>query len=96
MKILVFPVLAAFALSSPSFAQEAGAPAAETPAATNIVVDGEKEDPKAEKVICKTERVVGSRLNSTKRCQTRQQWEAEQALNRRDLERVQSARVKND
>lgn len=96
MKILVFPVLAAFALSSPGFAQETSAPAADTPAAADIVVDGEKEDPQADKVICKTERTVGSRLNTTKRCLTRRQWEAERAANRQDIERVQSARWKSE
>jgi hypothetical protein len=96
MKFFAVPTLAALAFASPTTAQDSSAPAVEAPADGGIVVEGEKEDPDADKVVCKTERVLGSRLSTTKRCQTRRQWKAEQAANRQDVERVQNGRWKSN
>ena len=62
----------------------------------DIVVERKKEPDNLDEVVCKTEKVVGSRLSRQKRCQTKRQWQAERSANRQDLEKAQSARWKSN
>ena len=88
--------LAAMLFANPLSAQDAaGSDASSSDPAGDIVVQGQQDDPALDKIICKTEKVVGSRLNSAKRCQSRRQWIAERASNRRDVEKVQTQRWKS-
>lgn len=59
-------VAGAFVLAAPAAAQEEGAgpAAAETKAA-----------PESEELICRTEKVIGSRAKKRKTCLTKEQWE---------------------
>lgn len=95
MRILASSAIALLVVSAPVVAQDSQ-PAADDTAATgqDAAVEGEKEDPDLDKVVCRSEKILGSRLGSTKRCQTRRQWEAERAADRRDIERVQNTRYK--
>lgn len=93
MRFLASSACAMLVVAVPAFAQESQ-PATESAATAggDIVVEGEKEDSKLDKVICKRERILGSRLGTTKVCRTRRQWEADSAQDRRDIEQVQSSR----
>jgi hypothetical protein len=42
------------------------------------------------RVICRTEEVIGSRLQSKRRCMTAQQWEALRQEERATVERIQA------
>ena len=42
------------------------------------------------RVICRTEEVIGSRLQSKRRCMTTQQWEALRREERATIERIQT------
>lgn len=63
----------------------------------NIVVSGEgaQDDPKLDKIVCRTDKEVGSRLNSVKICKTRRQWIADKEQDRRDIDRIQANRSTN-
>lgn len=91
---MVLPVLgfAALAASFPALADD---PKPETkPADTAIVVTGEgaQDDPKLDKIVCRTDKAVGSRLNTAKVCKTRRQWIADKEQDRRDVDRIQANR----
>ncbi|MEZ5680316.1 MAG: hypothetical protein R3E14_03365 [Erythrobacter sp.] len=74
-------------------AQEAGSDSgAKDP---TIVVEGEKEDPSLDKVICKRIRSTGSRLGESKECRTKRQWEAEKAQSRQQIEKAQNYKWNN-
>lgn len=58
---------------------------------------GQKADKtNPEKLICRSEPVVGSRLAKTKRCMTKAQWDEDRRLTRMQLEQNQSGRYKNN
>ena len=79
MKSLVNVVLiAAFALSSTAFAEEA-----------------EKKDD-ANRLICKSEEVTGSRLVKQKRCLTKAQWAEDRRIQKMSIDTAQTARYKNN
>ena len=46
------------------------------PAASDPAIVTETADPDANKQICKTQKVTGSRLSSKKICKTKAEWEA--------------------
>ena len=62
----------------------------------NIVVEGEKEDPSLDKVICKTIKTTGSRLSQDRECKTKRQWEAGKAENRQQIEKAQNYKWTNN
>ncbi|QKG70193.1 hypothetical protein [Erythrobacter mangrovi] len=93
MRFLATSAAAILVVAAPVIAQESQPATDETAAVDKeIVVEGEKEDSKLDKVVCRTERIVGSRLATAKRCQTRRQWAADRAQDRRDIERIQNSR----
>lgn len=52
-------------------------------------------NPDPDKIICRSEQSIGSRLAKTKRCMTAREWAAEKATNKQDIERIQANRHKN-
>lgn len=54
----------------------------------------DKNDPN--KLICRSEPVLGSRLAKNKRCMTKAQWDEDRRQNRLQLEQSQNTRYKND
>ncbi|QPC99331.1 hypothetical protein [Qipengyuania soli] len=76
-------------------AQTSGA-GGEEATAKSIIVEGQQEDPQQDKIVCKTVKVIGSRVNTGKECKSRRQWTAEKAQNRQDLEKIQSSRWKSN
>lgn len=50
----------------------------------------------SDKIICKREKVVGSRLAAKKICQTAAQWERQRREEQQLVEKVQSSRWKSD
>lgn len=79
MKFLL-PALAALALGVPAFAQDAAKPADEA----------EGKDPN--RMICKTEKVSGTRLSSKKVCMTAAQWAQAKRDQRETVDKVQANR----
>lgn len=77
MKSLVSVALvAAFGLSTAALAQES-----------------EKKDGKdPDRMICKSEAQIGSRLAKKKTCMTAQQWQEQRRLSRLEIDRTQSNR----
>lgn len=61
-----------------------------------IVVEGEHDDPSLDKVVCKTSKVIGSRLSQTKQCKTKRQWQAEKAQSRQQIEKAQNYKWSNN
>jgi len=49
-----------------------------------------------DKLICRSEPVLGSRLAKSKRCMTKAQWDEDRRLTRLQLEQNQNTRYKND
>lgn len=47
------------------------------------------------KVICRTEEVIGSRLQSTRTCLTKQQWAQRRDEQRRTVQRIQDFKSHN-
>ena len=72
--LLIFAIMAG--TSSPLFAGEAGS--------------ARKEAKDPNRVICRTEEVIGSRLQTARRCMTSQQWQALRQEERTTIERVQA------
>ena len=60
----------------------------------SVETTGEKSN--LDEVICRTSKATGSRVRTSKRCLTRRQWIAEQAQNRRDIDRAQTSRGTSD
>ena len=83
-------LLAAVFLASPSAinAQSSSMASSAAPVKTS------KADPN--RMICKTLATTGSRLKANRDCRTAKQWADDQALERRDLDRIQMNRIKND
>ncbi len=86
MKFL-FPVAAAMALAAPTMAQTAPQPAAAEPAAEAT------NDPN--RMICKKEKVSGTRLSTKKVCMTAAQWAQRQRDERQATDRAQANRPKS-
>lgn len=58
---------------------------------------GQKVDKNSpDKLICRSEPVIGSRLAKNKRCMTKAQWDEDRRLTRLQLEQNQNNRFKND
>ncbi|KKC25506.1 hypothetical protein [Sphingomonas sp. SRS2] len=81
MKSLVnVALIATFALSSAAFA-----------------ADGEKKEAQdPDRLICKSEEIVGSRLAKQKRCLTKAQWAEDRRIQKMAIDRAQTARYKNN
>ena len=70
-------------------------------AGLSISVHAEEPNQKADKsnpdrMICRSEPVIGSRLAKTKRCMTKAQWDEDRRLTRMQLEQNQGGRYKNN
>jgi hypothetical protein len=69
-------------------------------AGLSIAAHAEEADQKAkdnpDKLICRSEPVIGSRLAKNKRCMTKAQWAEDRRLTRMQLEQNQNNRFKND
>lgn len=75
-----FALIGSVLVSTAAFAQEA-----------------EKKDKKdPNRMICKTEPVLGSRLAKNKTCMTAQQWEEQRRLSRMEIDRSQANNYKNN
>lgn len=61
---------------------------------SDIVVSGEgvRDDPELDKIICRSDQAVGSRLKTVKICKSRRQWIADKEQDRRDIDRIQANR----
>lgn len=61
---------------------------------SDIVVSGEdaQDDPELDKIICRSDKAVGSRLKTTKICKSRRQWTIDKEQDRRDIDRIQANR----
>lgn len=60
----------------------------------SIVVKGKDTDPN--RMVCRREKVTGSRLATRKTCMTAAQWENMRAQNKQDLDRIQANRWKSN
>lgn len=77
MKSLVSAALiAAFGLSTAALAEDSA----------------KKDNKDPDRMICKTEAQIGSRLAKKKTCMTAQQWQEQRRLSRLELDRTQSNR----
>lgn len=54
-----------------------------TPAMANTT--REKDKPASERVVCKTQRAAGSRLQGERVCKTKQEWDREKAESKRRM-----------
>lgn len=80
MKFVPFILLAA---ASPAVAQTAAPQPQTQPAAQPA-----KKDP-LDKVVCKTEQTIGTRLGGHRVCATVREWQEQQQANREALEKIQ-------
>lgn len=80
------PIAVAFALLAPVSAQAADTA---SPSASPAQNEASLE---TDKLICRKEKLIGTRLGSTRICLTSAQWAAKRAEERRSLERVQTNR----
>ena len=58
--------------------------------------EGKKEEKDPNRMICKAEEQLGSRLRAKKQCMTAAQWRQAQAASRLEIDRNQARRYKND
>lgn len=70
-------------------------------AGLSVAVHAEDADQKADKnnpdkLICRSEPVLGSRLAKNKRCMTKAQWDEDRRQTRMQLEQNQATRYKNN
>jgi len=82
--MLRFAPLAILAVSMPAYAQTAAPPAPQTQPAAPVA----KQDP-LDKVVCRTEETVGSRLKKHKVCATIREWQDMESENRQEVELYQ-------
>jgi invasion protein IalB len=75
----------AFLASAPALAQAASAP---PPAQPQQTAAAKKENP-LDKIICRTEDTVGSRLKAHKVCATVREWKDQEDENRMEFDRIQ-------
>ncbi|RYE56134.1 MAG: hypothetical protein EOP18_04815 [Rhizobiaceae bacterium] len=81
MKPLALVATAAcFAFSSAALAQDVAAP------------EEKKNNNDPDRVICKSEDVIGSRIVTKKKCMTAAQWKEQRRLSRMDIDRAQANR----
>lgn len=85
--MLTCAAMLGLAVSAPASAQVPGVAA--PPAEANPGA------PLQDKVICRATKVVGSRLKAGSVCKTAAEWRAEQAEQRRTVEKGQNQRVKD-
>ena len=83
MKKLLF--CAALLLSGPAFAQRSASPNG---------AGARSSDPN--EVVCRNIGELGSRLNRSRICKTRAQWEEERRLLRQNVDRAQTNRISPD
>ncbi|MEO8455920.1 MAG: hypothetical protein ABI454_12250 [Sphingomicrobium sp.] len=83
LKITIFTV--AFLTSVPALAQAISAPA---PAPQQTASADKKENP-LDKIICRTEDTIGSRLKAHKVCATLREWKDQEDENRMEFDRIQ-------
>ena len=57
------------------------------------VVGSAADAPAQDKVICRTAKIIGSRLKTSPICKTAKQWEADQLEQRRAVEKGQNQRT---
>jgi hypothetical protein len=74
-------LIASFSLSPAAFAAESG-------------TKKDKKDP--DRLICRSEEVLGSRLAKNKRCLTAAQWDEERRAQRTLIDRAQATNFKNN
>ncbi|MFP5454877.1 MAG: hypothetical protein ACLGHK_05195, partial [Alphaproteobacteria bacterium] len=74
-------LIASFSLSTAAFAAESG-------------TKKDKKDP--DRLICRSEEVLGSRLAKNKRCLTAAQWDEERRAQRTLIDRAQATNFKNN
>lgn len=55
-----------------------------------------KGGPDPDRMICKTEEQIGSRLAKKKVCMTAAQWKEQRRLSRMEIDRTQAGRYKNN
>ena len=79
-----FLIAAAVSLSAPVAAQTALPPAAEP---APIVVQNTKSE--VNRIVCKKQEEIGSRLGAKKVCLTVKQWQDQADASREDIERIQ-------
>lgn len=79
--VVSIALVAAFAFSTAAFAEEA-------------TEKQDKNDPN--RMICKAEEEIGSRLRSKKTCMTAAQWKEQRRLSRMEIDRNQAGRYKNN
>lgn len=73
------------------------AAAAEVPAASAPVKADNEDVGDPNRRICRTEKILGSRLGKTRRCLTAAQWSEAKSADRQVIERVQNQRhMQND
>lgn len=91
-KLASFAVFASVAGAALAQSAEPAAPAKQ--ADPDIVVSGQPEqvDPEMDKVVCRRDKAVGSRLNTKQVCKTQRQWTADKEQDRRDIDRIQANR----
>ncbi len=63
---------------------------------TNAVPATEKGSKDPNRMVCRTVETTGSRLGSKKICRTAAEWVEVQAIERRDIERMQAGRIKSN
>ena len=73
-------LIASFALSSAAFANESEKKDAQNP----------------DRLICKSEEAIGSRLVKQKRCLTKAQWDEDRRIQKMSIDRAQTTRYKNN
>lgn len=85
MKRMIFSAFAASLLISTAVAAQAPEARSEQGGGTVETGDGER-------VICRSEKLTGSRLKVKRRCLTAQEWAEKKQFDRLDLERIQTQR----
>ncbi len=94
MSFLALSVTAAIGLQDPAASPSPDAQAATAPAAAPASSASGEADP-LDRVVCRTEAVVGTRFDS-RVCMTRRQWDARRDESRRLAHRLESANANRD
>lgn len=63
---------------------------------TAYAEEGEKKAEDPNRLICKSEEVVGSRLAKQKRCLTKAQWAEDRRIQKLAIDKAQTGRYKNN
>ena len=81
------PLAVLLAVAAPAVAQTVAPPSPTAKAEA-------KQDP-LDKVVCRTEDTLGSRLNAHRVCATLREWKEQEAQNREALEKMQQMNTQN-